>query len=189
MFWLRKWRALHLVTFCRACRALSPNVAARPRIWRRLRASAASRWCLACSMQPAGFPMAHKAPSMVSPVLYGGCGDGETARLCYAADCVQRAGPSARDRECQNQHRFKQDHRKVEADRSGQEVRYSFLAAARPDRSRCARPNPKLRVVCSMSITPDNIDVAEATKRGIPVTVVRPIVAEATADIHFGLML
>jgi glyoxylate reductase len=40
-----------------------------------------------------------------------------------------------------------------------------------------------------MSITPDNIDVAEATRRGIPVTVVPPIVAEATADIHFGLML
>jgi len=49
--------------------------------------------------------------------------------------------------------------------------------------------NPKLRAVCSMSITPDNIDVAEATKRGIPVTVVPPIVAEATADIHFGLIL
>jgi glyoxylate reductase len=49
--------------------------------------------------------------------------------------------------------------------------------------------NPKLRAVCSMSITPDNIDVAEATRRGIPVTVVPPIVAEATADIHFGLML
>ena len=49
--------------------------------------------------------------------------------------------------------------------------------------------NPKLRAVTSMSITPDNIDVAEATKRGIIVTVVPPIVAEATADIHFGLML
>src|SRR5262249_144447 len=49
--------------------------------------------------------------------------------------------------------------------------------------------NPKLRAVCSMSITPDNIDVAEATKRGIPVTVVPPIVAEAPADIHLGLML
>src|SRR6185369_3828069 len=51
------------------------------------------------------------------------------------------------------------------------------------------RANPKLRGVVSMSITPDNIDVAEATKRGIPVTVVPPIVAEATSDIHFGLML
>ena len=40
-----------------------------------------------------------------------------------------------------------------------------------------------------MSITPDNIDVEEATKRGIPVTVVPPIVTEATADIHFGLMI
>src|SRR5476651_737835 len=49
--------------------------------------------------------------------------------------------------------------------------------------------NPKLRAVTSMSITPDNIDVVEATKRGIVVTVVPPIVAEATADIHFGLML
>jgi glyoxylate reductase len=49
--------------------------------------------------------------------------------------------------------------------------------------------NPKLRAITSMAITPDNIDVAEATKRGIVVTVVPPIVAEATADIHFGLML
>ena len=49
--------------------------------------------------------------------------------------------------------------------------------------------NPKLRAIASQSITPDNTDVAEATKRGIPVTVVPPIVAEATADINFGLML
>ncbi|MBV8243518.1 MAG: hypothetical protein JOY75_22250, partial [Hyphomicrobiales bacterium] len=32
--------------------------------------------------------------------------------------------------------------------------------------------NPKLRAVASMAITPDAIDVAEATARGIPVTVV-----------------
>jgi glyoxylate reductase len=49
--------------------------------------------------------------------------------------------------------------------------------------------NPDLRQVASQSITPDNIDVAEATRRGIPVTVVPPIVAEATADINFALML
>jgi len=49
--------------------------------------------------------------------------------------------------------------------------------------------NPKLRAVASMAITPDNIDVAEATKRGIPVTVIPPIVGEAAADIAFGLML
>lgn len=49
--------------------------------------------------------------------------------------------------------------------------------------------NPKLRAIASQSITPDNTDVAEATKRGIPVTVVPPIVAEATADINVGLML
>src|SRR5262249_28304720 len=50
-------------------------------------------------------------------------------------------------------------------------------------------PNPKLAAVASQSITPDNIDVAEATRRKIPVTVVPPIVAEATADLTFGLML
>jgi glyoxylate reductase len=49
--------------------------------------------------------------------------------------------------------------------------------------------NPRLRILASMSITPDNIDLAEATKRGIPVTTVPPIVTEATADIHFGLMI
>jgi glyoxylate reductase len=49
--------------------------------------------------------------------------------------------------------------------------------------------NPKLRAIASQSITPDNTDVAEATRRGIAVTVVPPIVAEATADIAFGLML
>jgi len=49
--------------------------------------------------------------------------------------------------------------------------------------------NPKLRAVTSMSITPDRIDVPEATRRGIAVTVVPPIVTEATADIHFGLMI
>jgi glyoxylate reductase len=49
--------------------------------------------------------------------------------------------------------------------------------------------NPKLRAVCSQSITPDNIDVKTATARKIPVTVVPAIVAEATADINFGLML
>jgi len=49
--------------------------------------------------------------------------------------------------------------------------------------------NPKLRMLASQSITPDNIDVAAATARKIPVTLVPPIVAEATADINFGLML
>ena len=49
--------------------------------------------------------------------------------------------------------------------------------------------NSKLRHVAAQSITPSNIDVAEATKRGIPVTVVPPVTTEATADLTFGLML
>ena len=51
------------------------------------------------------------------------------------------------------------------------------------------RANPKLCAVTSMSITPDNIDLVEATKRGIAVTVVPPIVAESVADLHIGLMI
>jgi glyoxylate reductase len=49
--------------------------------------------------------------------------------------------------------------------------------------------NSKLRAIASQSITPDNIDIDSATALGIPVTVVPPIVTEATADLTFGLML
>jgi glyoxylate reductase len=49
--------------------------------------------------------------------------------------------------------------------------------------------NPKLRHIAAQSISPSNIDVAEATVRGIAVTVVPPVTTEATADLNFGLML
>jgi glyoxylate reductase len=49
--------------------------------------------------------------------------------------------------------------------------------------------NPKLRAINSMVITPDHIDVAEATRRKIPVTNIPAIVTTATADIAMGLML
>lgn len=49
--------------------------------------------------------------------------------------------------------------------------------------------NPNLKAVASMGITPDNIDVAEATARKIPVTNIPAVATEATADIAFGLML
>jgi glyoxylate reductase len=49
--------------------------------------------------------------------------------------------------------------------------------------------NPKLRHIAAQSISPSNIDVAEATARRIPVTVVPPLTTEATADLNFGLML
>jgi glyoxylate reductase len=51
------------------------------------------------------------------------------------------------------------------------------------------RANPALKGVTSMAITPDRIDVATATSCKIPVTVVPPIVTEATADICFGLII
>jgi len=49
--------------------------------------------------------------------------------------------------------------------------------------------NPGLRAVASMKITPSDIDVAAATARHIPVTVIPPMVTEATADIAFALLL
>jgi glyoxylate reductase len=49
--------------------------------------------------------------------------------------------------------------------------------------------NPKLRHIAAQSISPSNIDVAEATARRIPVTVVPPLTTEATADLTLGLML
>lgn len=49
--------------------------------------------------------------------------------------------------------------------------------------------NPKLRAINAMVITPDHIDVAEATRRKIPITNIPAIVTDATADICFGLLL
>lgn len=49
--------------------------------------------------------------------------------------------------------------------------------------------NPKLRAINAMVITPDLIDVAEATRRKIPITNIPAIVTDATADICFGLLL
>jgi glyoxylate reductase len=49
--------------------------------------------------------------------------------------------------------------------------------------------NPELRAIASMKITPSDIDVAAATSRRIPVTVIPSVVTEATADIHFALLL
>jgi glyoxylate reductase len=49
--------------------------------------------------------------------------------------------------------------------------------------------NPKLKAVASMTITPDNIDVEEATARRVMVTVIPAVVTEATADLTIGLMI
>ena len=49
--------------------------------------------------------------------------------------------------------------------------------------------NPDLKAVASMTITPDRIDVTEATNRKIIVTNIPAVVTDATADIAFGLLL
>jgi glyoxylate reductase len=49
--------------------------------------------------------------------------------------------------------------------------------------------NPRLRAIASQVVTPDRIDVESATQSGIPVTVVPPMVTDASADIAFALLL
>jgi glyoxylate reductase len=49
--------------------------------------------------------------------------------------------------------------------------------------------NPNLKLIASMAITPAGVDVATATARRIPVTAVPPYVTEATADLHWALLL
>ena len=49
--------------------------------------------------------------------------------------------------------------------------------------------NPDLQAIASMAVTPSDIDIEEATRRGVVVTTVPSVVTESTADICFGLML
>jgi glyoxylate reductase len=50
--------------------------------------------------------------------------------------------------------------------------------------------NPRLKAVASMTITPADIDVAEATKRRIPVTVIPALLLnDATADLTWALLM
>jgi glyoxylate reductase len=55
--------------------------------------------------------------------------------------------------------------------------------------ARVLASGPRLGLVASMAITPANIDVAAATARRIPVTVIPPLVTEATADVAMALVL
>jgi glyoxylate reductase len=49
--------------------------------------------------------------------------------------------------------------------------------------------NPDLKLIASMAIVPAGVDVAAATARRIPITVIPPFVSEATADLHWALLL
>jgi glyoxylate reductase len=47
----------------------------------------------------------------------------------------------------------------------------------------------RLKLIASMAIVPAGVDVAAATARRIPVTTIPPLVTEATADLHWALLL
>ena len=69
----------------------------------------------------------------------------------------------------------------------GADVLFCLLHDRVDDRVLAA--GPRLRLVASMAIIPANIDLAAATARRIPVTVIPPLVTEATADITMALLL
>ena len=48
---------------------------------------------------------------------------------------------------------------------------------------------PDLRVVSQLAVGLDNVDVAEATRRGIPVGYTPEVLAKATADVGFALLM
>jgi len=48
---------------------------------------------------------------------------------------------------------------------------------------------PRLKLIASMAIIPAGVDVAAATARRIPLTTIPPLVTEATADLHWALLL
>lgn len=52
-----------------------------------------------------------------------------------------------------------------------------------------ARAGDSLRVVANFGVGYDNVDVREATARGIPVTNTPDVLVNATADIAFGLLI
>jgi glyoxylate reductase len=47
----------------------------------------------------------------------------------------------------------------------------------------------RLKLIASMAIVPAGVDVESATARRIPVTTIPPLVTEATADLHWALLL
>ena len=68
---------------------------------------------------------------------------------------------------------------------------HDILFCLLPDRvdAEVIAAGASLRMIATMKITPSDVDVAAATARRIPVTVVPPIVTEATADLHFAILL
>lgn len=61
--------------------------------------------------------------------------------------------------------------------------------AARVDAEVLDAAGPSLRVVANFGVGYDNVDVAAATARGIPVSNTPDVLVNATADVAFGLLL
>ena len=179
-------------TSCRASPAWWPSSAARPRISPRSRASAASRWCSACSTPPRRIPDGAQVAV-----------DGVAGIVRWLADAERRArassspsrSPRARSSACARSRASRSIRTTAASSPSAtliaavQQVRHPVLPAARPDRPRRDRRQSE----AAPHRGAIDLAVQHRRRRGdrarIPVTVVPPVTTEATADLTFGLML
>jgi len=64
-----------------------------------------------------------------------------------------------------------------------------FCLLTIPVRKELLERMPRLRVVCNMAVGVDNVDVAECTRRGIPVGNTPGVLTDATADLTMAILL
>src|SRR5437867_3406223 len=178
-----------------AWRAWSQSSAAVPRTSHRSPASAVFPWCWASSMPRSASPTARRSPSTASPESCAGCAD--AARRISMRPSVFITQPVARS--ATERLRSVADvewnpdamHTLTKNELCAAVREHDILFCLLQDRvdGDVIAANAGLRAVASMKITPSDIDVAAATARRIPVTVIPPVVTEATADLHFGLLI
>ena len=127
----------------------------------------------------------------MSPALCDGCADAQTKLRIFVTQPVAESALK-RLRKVATVDMFPDDSRIISKRTLIAAVRQAdvlfCLLHDKIDRAVIAA-NPRLRHIAAQSISPSNIDVAAATARRIPVTVVPPVTTEATADLNFGLML
>src|SRR5439155_10518649 len=146
-------------------------------------------------MQHNASRMGFKPPSTVSRASCAGCADGEQrAAMRPRVFITQPVARSAIERlrsvadvewNPDIEHTMTKD--ELRAAVRGHDILFCLLQ----DHVDCdvIAANANLRAIATMKITPSDIDVAAATARRIPVTVIPPLVTEATADLHFGIVL
>ena len=153
-----------LTRYCRASPAWSPSLAARHRIWLRSRASAAFRWCSVCSTQRGDIPDGSQVAvdgvagvvrwmRLMRPRIFVTQPVAKSAIARLRKVATVRINPDA------SRIIFEDG---ADCRRAAHAIS-SFRSCTTASTATVIAANPQLRAIASQSITPDNIDVAEAT--------------------------